>query len=95
MKSQVHRLDLIYPPVTNQEAEWLRDNKEVKEQLKYSNLYFVAQKPETFFQLDEKLSEILEQKKIIKFKYISGNSLDEVSIVSIRSYPGIKNSRLG
>jgi hypothetical protein len=84
MKSQVHRLDLIYPPVTNQEAEWLRDNKEVKEQLKYSNLYFVAQKPETFFQLDEKLSEILEQKKIIKFKYISGNSLDEVSIDVIK-----------
>ncbi len=80
MKSQLHRLDLIYPPVSNQEAEWLRNENEVKEQLKHSNLYFVAQKPETFFLLDEDISKILEEKKTIKFKYKSGNKTDDVSI---------------
>jgi len=80
MQSQLHRLDLVYPPITNQEAEWLRKNSEAIEQLKQSNLYFVAQKPETFFLLDKNLSQILEEKKTIVFKYKSGNSIDNVSI---------------
>lgn len=51
MKIQLHQLKLVYPPITNQEAEWLRTSDEagVRERLERSNLYMIAQRAEAKF----------------------------------------------
>ena len=51
MKIQLHQLKLVYPPITNQEAEWLRTSDEagVRERLERSNLYMIAQRAEATF----------------------------------------------
>ena len=50
MKSQINILQLVYPPISNQEAEWLKDDLEVQEALKNSNLYMICQRSEAFFE---------------------------------------------
>jgi len=50
MKSQINILQLVYPPISNQEAEWLKDDLEVQEELKNSNLYMICQRSEAFFE---------------------------------------------
>ena len=49
MKSQINILQLVYPPISNQEAEWLKDDIEVQAELKSSNLYMICQRSEAFF----------------------------------------------
>lgn len=49
MKSQINILQLVYPPISNQEAEWLKDDQEVQEEIKNSNLYMICQRAEAFF----------------------------------------------
>lgn len=73
MKSQLHYLELIYPPISNQEAEWMRKDKEVAEIISKSNLYFIGQKPETFFsfEYDESQDQVDNERKIF-FIYHSG-----------------------
>ena len=46
MKSQINLLRLVYPPISNQEAEWLKDDPEVQECIKTSNLYMICQREE-------------------------------------------------
>jgi len=49
MKFHIHKLELVYPPISNQEAEWLKNEKDVQNEIKASNLYMIGQKPESFF----------------------------------------------
>lgn len=82
MRAQIHQLELVYPPVSNQEAEWLKDIDEVKEQLSKSNLYFIGQKPETFYQFnseDEVDFEIQNFNKL-SFKVICGDKCSDCVI---------------
>lgn len=46
MKVQLHFLKLVYPPISNQEAEWLKDIPEVQEEIRHSNLYMIGQRHE-------------------------------------------------
>jgi len=43
-------MQLVYPPISNQEAEWLKDIQEVQEEIKNSNLYMICQRTEAFFE---------------------------------------------
>jgi hypothetical protein len=72
MRSQLHELELIYPPVSNQEAEWVKNDIEVLAELKKSNLYFIGQKPETFYFFEDDVSEKVQVEKRIYFGYKSG-----------------------
>jgi hypothetical protein len=49
-KFQLHSVKLVYPPISNQEAEWLKKDKEVQEVLKRSNLYMLARRAEAKFE---------------------------------------------
>lgn len=44
------RLALVYPPVTNREADWLSSVPEVQEQVRESQFYVIAHRPDTTFQ---------------------------------------------
>lgn len=50
MNSQIHKLKLIFPPLSNQVAEWIKTDKEVKSFLQKSKLYMIGQRPEIFFE---------------------------------------------
>ena len=45
----IHALKLVYPPITNQEGEWLYRVPEVRDHLRSSNLYVLAQREELLF----------------------------------------------
>lgn len=52
MKAQIHQLRLVYPPISNQEAEWLRESDEdgVWERLRQSNLYMIGRRAEAKYE---------------------------------------------
>ncbi len=52
MKTAINSLRLVYPPISNQEAEWLKNDKEVEQLLRRSNLYMIAQRREARFVWD-------------------------------------------
>lgn len=49
MHVQLNYLKLMYPPISNQEAEWIKDDPIVKDQLKTSRLYMIGQRHEAKF----------------------------------------------
>lgn len=57
MKSQLNILQLAYPPISNQEAEWLKDDPGVKACLIDSKLYMIGQRKEIFFDFDNSTIE--------------------------------------
>ncbi len=78
MKSQINILKLVYPPITNQEAEWLKEDKEVAEEIKSSNLYMIVQRHESKFEIcdDENSFDKFTQDLKIKFKYIIDKEIE-------------------
>jgi hypothetical protein len=52
MKTAINSLRLVYPPVSNQEAEWLKADGEVEKMLRRSDIYMIAQRREAKFQWD-------------------------------------------
>ncbi len=76
MKSQMNILQLAYPPISNQEAEWVKDDPEVQEVLSHSNLYMICHRAEAFFEFaGEILLEILRL-EVIPFKIICNGAVD-------------------
>ncbi len=49
MKALINFLQLVYPPVSNQSAEWLWEEKEAREYISRSKLYMLAQRQEVLF----------------------------------------------
>jgi len=80
IKGQLHKLELVYPPISNQEAEWLKNDPDVQKELQDSNLYLIGQKPESFFTFYESIEKDLRRTKKIQFLY---NFLDKNSEVEI------------
>ncbi|MGO9116932.1 MAG: hypothetical protein ACLQPD_04895 [Desulfomonilaceae bacterium] len=87
MKSQINILKLVYPPISNQEAEWIKDDPEVQEQLKFSKLYFICQRAEAFFDYHLPL-ESLEQ-GLISFTLYTKSAFSD-GVVDISQLPRMK-----
>jgi hypothetical protein len=49
MRFQANRLRLVYPPISNQEGEWLWKIPAVREQVRSSKLYMIGQRAELIF----------------------------------------------
>lgn len=73
MRSQINILRLVYPPVSNQEAEWIKDDPEVQTVISNSNLYMICQRPEAFFMFDG----TIDNPNSIPFLLTCGDSVDE------------------
>jgi hypothetical protein len=82
LKAQINFLKLVYPPISNQEAEWMKDDLEVITELKNSNLYMIVQRHESKFHLfnEKEISENFINNFSLKFKYTVGNISDDVEI---------------
>lgn len=53
MKVQIHALELAFPPVSNQEIEWMKDDEAVQKHLLDSKLYMIAQRREILFEFPD------------------------------------------
>ena len=81
MKVQLHFLKLVYPPISNQEAEWLKEIPEVQEVIKHSNLYMIGQRHESKFIIDEhSVIPDFTNEFSLNFTYSIGDSFTDVTI---------------
>ena len=91
MKTQLNTLKLVYPPISNQEAEWFRYDSDVEDVLKESNLYMIAQReegkykfedcidltiPVSLYNINTKLNGKINLNEILKYKKISKYNLE-------------------
>jgi len=85
MRSQVHTLELVYPPISNQEAEWLKDDPLVEKEIRKSHLYFIGQKQETFFLFNDNVKDVLknEQKIYLTLKCGDKETTGHIDIMKI------------
>lgn len=74
MRSQIHHLELVYPPISNQEAEWLKKDAEVLQEIKRSKIYFIGQKPEAKFEFKENVLDHFLKTNILKIQLRTGTS---------------------
>ena len=49
MYASLNFVKLVYPPISNQFAEWLSEEEVVREYVKHSKLYMLAQRHEVLF----------------------------------------------
>lgn len=85
MKSQFNILKLVYPPISNQYAEWIKDEKEIAEQLKNSNLYMIVQRAEAKFHIYEDFDLAFnERNSSLKAQLIVGDVIDDFEINLIK-----------
>lgn len=81
MKALNCELELVYPPISNQEGEWLWKDEEVREYVKSSKLYMIVHRKEIKFK-----DPCCEAKGfgIIKFKIIMGDIVSPEIELSIK-----------
>lgn len=81
MKVQLHFLKLVYPPISNQEAEWLKEIPEVQEVIRHSNLYMIGQRHESKFIIDEQsVIPDFTNEFSLTFTYSIGDFFTDVTI---------------
>ncbi|ODR99359.1 hypothetical protein AUC68_05150 [Methyloceanibacter methanicus] len=85
-RGQVSRLDLVYPPISNQEAVWLEDDPEVQERLRASNLYMIGGRPEARF-TDIELDD---ETHTVRFNVCVGDLQSEPAALRLSDIPGIR-----
>lgn len=85
-RGQVSRLDLVYPPISNQEAVWLERDPDVQDQLRASDFYMIAARPEAKFTE----IEIDEQAHTVSFNVRVGDGLCEPGVLRLPEIPGIE-----
>ncbi|MBW2737943.1 MAG: hypothetical protein JRE64_03645 [Deltaproteobacteria bacterium] len=80
MKVQLNFLKLVYPPISNQEAEWLKDIPEVRAKLKYSNIYMIGQRAESKFEIPQQAIEEINETGVLPFKYCAGTTSSDAIV---------------
>lgn len=85
MKAQLNTLKLVYPPVSNQYAEKIKDDKEIRESLKDSNLYMIVQRPEAKFSIN-KNEAFDEENSLLKIQLIVEGIVDDFEIDLLKLY---------
>jgi hypothetical protein len=85
-RGQVSRLDLVYPPISNQEAVWLESDPDVQNELRASNLYIIAARPEAKF-TDIRINE---EEHTAQFNVRVGDHLCEPALLRFPAIPGIE-----
>jgi hypothetical protein len=79
MKSQIHKLQLIFPPISNQEAEWIKTDIDAQKELSRSNLYMIGQRPEAKYIFSIDKNNIIKN-GIIYFEFSCNERVSTVEI---------------
>lgn len=83
--SQISVLQLVYPPITNQEAHWLQDDRDVEAILRRSDFYLIGGRCEAEFvdfELDHATGDI-------SFKIRLKSGLSDSGVLRIMELPGV------
>jgi len=81
MKTLNCELDLVYPPITNQEGEWFWKDEEVREYVKCSKIYMIAHRKELKY---KDMNYYPEGFGVIKFQIVMGDIVSPVIEFSIK-----------
>lgn len=99
MRAQLHHLELVYPPISNQESEWLKNDPESLDWFKRSKIYFIGQRAESKFILETEESTLFNLKLSMKinFGFKSGDkeSKGSINLVKLFEYHGIPLTDFG
>ena len=90
-RSQLCVLRLVYPPISNQEAEWLRDDIEVRPILAESNFYVIGRRAEAIL---SPISIDQDSKTISLSVEVGTNLRDEVTI-HLNDFPSVVDGCTG
>jgi hypothetical protein len=84
-RSKLSRLEIVYPPISNQEAVWLQHDPEVEALLRSSDFYMIAGRAEA------KFLNILADPDAheLKFTFAVGHSFTDEVKLSLRELPGV------
>ena len=70
-------LSLVYPPMSNQEAEWVKSDPHVEERIRKSDLYLIGARNEATFH------PTISNEKDVRFTITTGDNLsDEVILIA-------------
>jgi hypothetical protein len=82
---KVSKLELVYPPISNQEAVWLQDVPEVQEELRASDFYMIGGRREA------KLTDLRADAEthVLRFNLCVGDDLCDPVSLHLRDIPGV------
>jgi len=84
-RSKMTSLEMVYPPISNQEAVWLQDVPEVEDLLRRSDFYMIAARAEARF-LDLSANE---KKHELSFTFAVGDDFRDSVTLKLRELPGV------
>ena len=87
LRAQLHYLELVYPPISNQESEWLKNDKESLDWFKRSKIYFIGQRAESKFIFEDEnlvLTKLSLSGKInFSFKSVENEMSGSIDLVEL------------
>jgi hypothetical protein len=78
----LNNLQLVYPPISNQEGDWLWGDEEVREMVKSSKLYMIGHREELFF---EDATFMPMANGLIAFKLKMGETVSPIIYYSLQT----------
>lgn len=85
-KAKVSNLVLVYPPISNQEAVWLKHDSEVEAMLRGSDFYMIGGRAEATFDDIVVDPETME----IRFQFVVGDAFSDPVVLNIRELPTLQ-----
>jgi hypothetical protein len=87
-KSNISMLELVYPPMSNQEADWFKDDPEFEPLLRESDFYVIGGRPEAKFSDFEKDDD----EWVLRFTMtVEGGPSDDVRL-DIKELSGVSDA---
>lgn len=85
VESKLSILQLVYPPMSNQEALWLANDTEVEPLLRQSDFYMIGGRAEAKF-----LNLAVDtHKEVVTFDFAIGEAFADVISISVRELPAV------
>jgi hypothetical protein len=87
-RTQICSLRLVYPPISNQEGEWLMRDPEVEADLRQSNIYMIVSRAEgKFINLNAD-----PDNNSLSFEFTAGAGPSDGCHIMINELPGVQGS---
>lgn len=85
VESKLSILQLVYPPMSNQEAHWLANDKEMEPLLRQSDFYMIGGRAEAKF-----LNLAVDpHKEVVTFDFAIGKGFTDAVSISLRELPAV------
>ena len=84
-RTQICTLRLVYPPISNKEAELLRHDRQVQDKLRESNFYMIGSRAEAVFENPD----IDRANNILGLEVVTGNGIRDRVQVHFRELPSV------